>query len=76
LNILRTPARALIENLGIADRADRFVTALVPALSSKEKVVALCCEHLSLPTASVCLEYLDSQNGRSREVSLAEALSM
>jgi hypothetical protein len=52
-----------VERYGFCDRTDRLVDVIVPALESKEKVVALSLEHLRLPTNSASLEYLDHVSG-------------
>lgn len=65
---LNSQASALIEKLGINDRAARMADALLPALNFKESAVRICFEHLQLPLDIGCLEYIDIRNQSSHEI--------
>lgn len=68
-------ARGLVDELRIADRAERFAALVIPALATKETAVALAFAELKLPTKTVCFEYLDSRTGTKRETPLATVRS-
>ncbi len=65
-------ASVLIERLGVSDQAERLLDAVVHSFQSKERTVQVYFEHLRLSVEAGCLEYIDSHNGTSRQIPLAE----
>jgi len=65
-----TCAWVVLGHFGLGDSAQRFSEALIPVLSSKEMAVRVWCEHLGVPLEMAALEYINTHNGTSTEVSL------
>ncbi len=60
-------AKALIDKLDIADRANKFFHAVNSSINSKVQLVKICFKHLRLPLSIGCLEYLDLKNKKFYE---------
>jgi hypothetical protein len=64
-------ARILAQKYGVDKRCTELLDVLIPALGSKERMVAVAFNHLRWPVDVVCLEYLDGRIGTCREVHLS-----
>jgi hypothetical protein len=62
----------LVEHFSIPQRAAAILTAVQTAVHSKEQLAKAFVTQLNLPCEAVCLEYIDSTNGASHEISILQ----
>lgn len=62
----------LLEELGVMERAEVLLGSIRTSLRSKEQLAKAFVTQLRIPAERICLEYIDTKLGTSREVHLSE----